>query len=225
MLDNSKVAVVIPALNEAKTIENVVLSLISKNYIPIIVDDGSEDSTGEIANQLGAVVIRHDYNKGYEKALSSGIEFAIKKKFQFAVTFDADGQLDICDIQRFIDSMANNKSDLVVGVRSYRNRYCEYLFALYGKLRFDLQDPLCGMKLYRLDIVNFFLPFDSLLLIGVEMSFKMINSGCSFSEVPINVKKRVDVSRYGSSIKGELSILNALKRSIVQFGWSNNNFK
>ena len=212
---------VIPAFNEAATIFDVVCSIIKKNLIPIVVDDGSSDDTGKIAIEAGAILVKHLKNKGYEEALGSGIQKAIEKGCKFAITFDSDDQLDPNDLSRFIKSQKNNNSDLVIGIRDYRNRYLESLSGIYGRLRFGIKDPLCGMKLYKLDVAQSFLPFDSSSLVGMEMTFRMIDAGCKYSEVAIHVKKRLDSSRYGSSFYGEKKIARALARSINLFGLIN----
>jgi glycosyltransferase involved in cell wall biosynthesis len=219
MLNNLNIAIVIPALNEAKTIASVVSDLISYDSVVLVIDDGSTDNTAQLASSAGAVVVRHKENKGYEQALSTGIEIAINQGFDIAVTFDADGQLDSRDLQRYVDSMKSCNADLVVGVRDYRNRYSEYLLSLYGQWRFALLDPLCGMKLYRLNSVKDYLPFDQSQLIGMEMAFHLIDSGCRYSQLSIHVEKREGVSRYGSSIRGEMNIIIALFKSIKKFGW------
>jgi glycosyltransferase involved in cell wall biosynthesis len=223
MLNNIKTAVVIPVLNEAQTIYNVVSSIVSKEVAILVVDDGSNDESALLASKAGAIVIRHKENKGYEKALNTGIETAINKGFDFAVTFDADGQFNPSDLLRCIESMKSVNADLVVGIRDYQNRYSEYFISLYGRLRFGLADPLCGMKLYRLKLVKEFLPFDKSKMIGMEMAFNMIDSGCSLSQIAIHIEKRKGISRFGSSIKGELIVINALFKAIHKFGFFNNN--
>jgi glycosyltransferase involved in cell wall biosynthesis len=217
-LNNLKTVVVIPALNEAKTIASVVSSLISYDIVVLVIDDGSSDNTAQLASSKGAIVVRHKENMGYEKALETGIETAINQGFDIAVTFDADGQLEPYDLQRYLDSMKSCNADLVVGIRDYRNRYTEYFLSLYGRFRFGLVDPLCGMKLYRLDLVKKYLPFDQSQLIGMEMAFRMIDSGCQFVQLPIHIERRQDISRYGSSIRGEINIITAFFRAINKFG-------
>ena len=220
-MTNNNFAVVIPAFNESATIFNVVTSIIKKNITPIVVDDGSSDNTGKLATEAGAIIVKHSKNKGYEEALSTGIQKALEKNYKFAITFDSDDQLDPNDLNKFIKFQNKDNSDLVIGVRDYRNRYIEYLLGIYGRFRFGIRDPLCGMKLYKLDVAKSFLPFDSLSLVGMEMSFRMIDSGCKYSEVSIHVNKRHDSSRYGSSFYGEIKIARALMRCINLFGMVN----
>jgi glycosyltransferase involved in cell wall biosynthesis len=222
-LNKLKIVVIIPALNEAKTLGNVVSALLEYDVIVLVVDDGSNDNTAQIASSAGAFVVSHKVNKGYEKALETGICTAISQKCDIAITFDADGQLDPTDLKRYIDLMKSSNADLIVGIRDYRNRYSEYFLSLYGRLRFGLTDPLCGMKLYRLSVVEAYLPFDQSTLIGMEMAFQMIDAGCNYSQLPIHINRRQDASRYGSSIRGEIYIISALIKSINKFGLTSKN--
>jgi glycosyltransferase involved in cell wall biosynthesis len=219
ILTEHKLAVVIPALNESATITNVVTAVQAHGLTALVVDDGSTDNTVELARAANAFVVCHGQNRGYEPALGTGIETAIEQGFDFAVTFDADGQLDADDLLRYIECQEREKADIVVGIRDYRNRYAEYLLTLYGRLRFGLTDPLCGMKLYRLDMARHFLPFDTKLLVGMEIAFRMIDADCNFSQLLIHVKKRQGASRYGSSFRGEINIIKALVRVIRLFGY------
>jgi len=75
---NFKISVVIPAYNEAGTVEHVVKVVKSLNYIleVIVVDDGSEDETAKIAEEAGATVIKHDANKGKGSALKTGFKYS-----------------------------------------------------------------------------------------------------------------------------------------------------
>lgn len=218
MLTNPRLAVVIPALNEAATIKDVVDSVVELGAIPIVVDDGSSDDTANVATSAGAKVVKHETNKGYEPALTTGIHEAAALGYELAATFDADGQLNPEDLLRFTTILDSESCDVVVGVRNYRNRYAEYILAWYGKIRFGLSDPLCGLKLYKLEKAKLYFPFDTQKLVGMELTFKMIDAGCMFSQTPIYVKRRIGVSRYGSSLRGEFNIIKAFVRVLKLFG-------
>lgn len=214
----TRLAVVIPALNEEETLSKVLNNILLRGHTPILVDDGSTDKTVAIAeNTLGVIVIKHPHNLGYEPALSSGVHKAAELGFELVATFDADDQLDASDLDRFISILDKEKSDLVVGVRDYRNRYSEYVLALFGKLRFGLTDPLCGLKLYRLNQAKKFFPFDSEKLIGMELAMKMLYANHPFSQTSIKVKKRIGESRYGTSLQGEINIMKSLLKVIKKF--------
>ena len=86
-----KFAVVIPAFNECNNIETVVRQ-VSKVAMAIVVDDGSADDTAGLARSAGAYVVCHQYNRGYDCALESGLITARALGCNFAMTMDADGQ-------------------------------------------------------------------------------------------------------------------------------------
>jgi glycosyltransferase involved in cell wall biosynthesis len=217
-LNKQKIVVIIPAFNEAETILSVINEIHSLGFAVIIVDDGSKDNTLKIAKETMAITFSHNYNKGYESALNTGIKLSIEKGFDFAITFDADGQFFTDDLIKCIDYQSRKNADIIVGIRNYKNRFSEYLLVHFGKFRFGLNDPLCGMKLYRLDLAKKFLPFDSFQLVGMEMAFKMIDDGCKCFQLPIQIKKRKNTSRYGSSFSGEKAIIIAFLRVIKVFG-------
>jgi len=79
-LEKYKVAVVIPAYNEAKTIKRLVKSVI-KVADPIVVNDGSQDDTTEILKKLKIKYLLNQTNKGYEKTIIKGLKYAKKKKY------------------------------------------------------------------------------------------------------------------------------------------------
>lgn len=219
MSSKSRLAVVIPALNEEASIEQVVIGVLENAATPVVVDDGSTDQTVEIAKLSGAQVIVHGMNKGYECALTAGIDAAIKQGFDFVATIDADGQLDTKDLTRFMAECHEKGSDIVVGIRDYRNRYSEYVLSWFGMLRFGINDPLCGLKLYRVKPAKEYCPFDSHRMIGMELAFRMSDAGLKISQLGIHVGRRQGVSRYGSSLRGEINILKSLNRVIKEFGF------
>jgi len=214
-----RLGVVIPALNEQATIGDVIAKVEAIGATVVVVDDGSTDRTAEIAEAVGAHVIRHENNKGYEPALATGVHAITEWGYELAATFDADDQLDVHDLNRFINQIDKDKSDIVIGVRDYRNRYSEYLLALYGNIRFGIRDPLCGLKLYRLEAAKLFFPFDTQRLVGMELAFRMKNAGLKSSQLNIHVEQREGASRYGSSLRGEMNILKSLFRVVSEFGF------
>ena len=121
-MDRSKVAIVIPAYNESKTIKKVVAAVQKFGDI-IIVNDGSSDSTLKECNKMDVNVISHTTNKGYDEALNTGFKEAIKREYEVIITFDADGEHDARDIQRMEKYLVNN-GILVKGgpnTSSYKN--------------------------------------------------------------------------------------------------------
>jgi len=112
-MDRSRIGIVIPALNESATIEAVV-SAAGRYGMPIVVDDGSTDNTGNLALLAGAIVVTHADNQGYDNAINSGFNKAVNSGYELIITLDADGQHDPTLIQKFIDAI-NAGADVVIG--------------------------------------------------------------------------------------------------------------
>lgn len=123
-----KVAVVIPAYNEAKVIAGVLQALKSAidsqqiSYKIVVVDDGSNDGTAEICKKEGATVIRHVLNSGSGSATATGLSYAQQTGFDVAATMDADGQHDPNDVLKGIKIMVEHKADLLIGSRLINSR-------------------------------------------------------------------------------------------------------
>lgn len=111
-----KVFVVIPAFNEAQSIGTVLGKLKQYNYQIIVVDDGSMDDTYNQATKDGVVVIRHIINRGYGAALRTGTDYAFSKGADLVIHFDADGQFDPQDIEKFINATKQGY-EVVLGSR------------------------------------------------------------------------------------------------------------
>jgi glycosyltransferase involved in cell wall biosynthesis len=117
--DPSTTSVIVPAFNEASTIAAVVSAL--RASAPwrevIVVDDGSADGTGDLAEAAGATVVRHPYNKGNGAAVKSGVRRATGLH---VLIVDADGQHRPADGARLVAQLG--VYDLVVGARSARTQ-------------------------------------------------------------------------------------------------------
>lgn len=116
-MENSRVFIVIPAYNEAGMIESVLQKLLAANYFNIVVvDDCSRDMTGEIVKNFPVFYLRHIVNRGQGAALRTGTEFAVERGAEVIVHFDADGQMSVEDIPRFIELVSGGR-DVVLGSR------------------------------------------------------------------------------------------------------------
>jgi glycosyltransferase involved in cell wall biosynthesis len=115
LADASSVSIVIPALNEAADIGDVVARLrgAASWREVIVVDDGSSDETAARARDAGACVVRHPYNKGNGAAVKSGIRHAAG---DYVLIVDADGQHAPEDSMRLAARLG--EYDLVVGARA-----------------------------------------------------------------------------------------------------------
>ncbi|MBI4139448.1 glycosyltransferase family 2 protein [Candidatus Woesearchaeota archaeon] len=110
--------IVIPAYNAQKTITKVIENLNDYGYRNIIVvDDGSNDSTFESAQNTGAEVLSHMANRGQGAALQTGISYALTKNPAAIITFDSDGQHDPSDIEKLALKVLSEGFDISLGSR------------------------------------------------------------------------------------------------------------
>ena len=113
----SKITVGIPAFNEEKNIAAIIIGLKKITDEIIVCNDGSTDSTGEIAKELGAIVINHEKNLGYGAGIKSIFLKAKEMESDMLVTVDADGQHDVRDISKVITPIQEDKAEIVIGSR------------------------------------------------------------------------------------------------------------
>lgn len=111
------VLVGIPAYNEEKTIAKVVLDALKHADKVVVCDDGSSDMTAEIAERLGAEVIRHEANQGYGASVRTLFRRARELNADVFVTLDADGQHDPKEISIVVKPIVEDAVDIAVGSR------------------------------------------------------------------------------------------------------------
>jgi glycosyltransferase involved in cell wall biosynthesis len=109
----------IPALNAAASIGGVVIA--SKREIEpvVVIDDGSTDATGAAAREAGAIVLRHEVNRGKGAALKTGFHYALERNFDGVVTLDADAQHLPSEISKFLRARRERGADLIIGGRAH----------------------------------------------------------------------------------------------------------
>jgi glycosyltransferase involved in cell wall biosynthesis len=120
----ARVIAVIPAHDEATRIAPVV-SVAAMHLPVLVVDDGSSDSTAEVAERAGARVLRQRPNQGKGAALRAGFAAALADGVEAVITLDADGQHDPVEIPAFLAAHAHRPADggaaeLIVGRRDFR---------------------------------------------------------------------------------------------------------
>ena len=149
---NKDLLILIPAFNEEKTINKMIKEVKTYGKV-LVIDDGSNDKTRNIALKSGAIVLRHKKNLGYNTAINSGIKYFLKKKFDKIITIDADGQLPGKYIY-IIKKKFDLKTDVVCGIRTEVSRFGEKIFLFISKIIWGLKDPLCGTKGFSYNFVK-----------------------------------------------------------------------
>ena len=207
-MDKYKIAIVIPAFNEEATIFDVVQSV--KEYgAVIVVNDASTDNTEQEAIRAGAVMVNHKKNKGYDGALNSGFIKAKELNCDAVITFDADGQHSLESIEEYIDLLEQGFA-VVIGIRNRFQRVSESIFSWVAVRRWGIEDPLCGMKAYHIDVFDQLGFFDSYKSIGTELSIFAAHQNIKIAQHPIKIKDRQDKSRFGNMFSANINILRSL---------------
>lgn len=163
--DTARIAIIIPAYNEAGVIGSVVKSVpagVTINHTAyelsvVVVDDGSKDKTAPKAKNAGALVISHILNTGSGGATATGLSYAQQHNFIAAATLDADGQHDINDVIKGIELMLKEGDDLLIGsrlmdsngmskVKVVGNKGLSFItFLLFG---INVTDSQSGMRIF-----------------------------------------------------------------------------
>ena len=209
-----KLAIVIPALNEEKTIGTIVESVLIHGAA-IVVDDGSDDDTAKVAEDAGAVVVRHRYNLGYDGALNSGFEKAISLGCEVIITFDADGQHSVALINDYLSAIEHG-ADVVVGIRNRRARLSEVIFSWISTKLWNIKDPQCGMKAYRSEVYRRLGHFDSYGSIGTELCIFAAKNNFEIAQVPFEVNERIDAPRFGGFWGANWKVFRAIALGILK---------
>lgn len=114
---------VVPLYNEAKVIGDVVRTARERFPKIVCVDDGSRDDSAEQAEQAGAVVVRHPVNLGQGAALQTGFDYALTDpEMRYVVTYDADGQHQLSDVEVMISRIREGDVRVVFGSRFLDDR-------------------------------------------------------------------------------------------------------
>jgi glycosyltransferase involved in cell wall biosynthesis len=112
------VIAIIPAYQAAPHIDAVVRQT-AEHLTVVVVDDGSDDGTGSIADLAGAEVLRQEPNQGKGAALRRGFQHALDVGASAVVTLDADGQHDPASVPAFVETWRSGGAPLIIGQRDF----------------------------------------------------------------------------------------------------------
>ncbi len=192
-----KVIIGIPAFNEEKNIGAIVAKLKMKYEHVIVCDDGSLDMTQAIASSLGAIVVKHQTNLGYGAAIRTIFNEAKKVDGDVLVTFDADGQHKISEIDSVLKPISENKADIVIGSRflgstkdlpKYRKIGIKTITGLTNTLTGgNITDAQSGFRAYSKKVLNEISPTESGMGISTEILIKSSKKQMRISEIPITI--------------------------------------
>ena len=214
--------VIVPALNEAGAIGQVVHDLITRypHYQILVVDDGSSDDTGTIAASAGAQVIHHVWNMGYGASLRTGCRNA---RGDIVVFFDGDGQHEVEDVQRLVDEIG--VYDMVVGTRSTDShaplirRPGKFVLTWFANFLAGtiIPDVNSGLRALKRDVIQRYLHLmPSGFSFSTTSTFAMLKSGRPVKWVPIKARKRIGKSTV-SQVRHGLQTLLLMVRLTTLF--------
>lgn len=156
----SRLLLIIPAYNEADNIERVVESLRTEypQYDYVVVNDGSKDRTAEICRERGYRLISLPVNLGLAGAFQTGMKYAAKYGYEYAMQYDGDGQHDPKYIAAMLDLAVKEQCDIVIGsrfvterkpwsARMFGSRVIAACIAVTTGRR--IKDPTSGMRLFN----------------------------------------------------------------------------
>ena len=192
-----KITIGIPAYNEEKNIALIITKLKKITDSIIVCDDGSSDMTAEISKNLGATVISHRKNMGYGVAINSIFQKCKEMNTDLLVTFDADGQHRVEDIQKVIEPIKNNDADLVIGSRfldkksdvpNYRKIGIKVITQLTNaSIKKKLTDSQSGFRAYNRQVLSQISPSDVGMGSSTEILINSSSKGWRIVEVPITI--------------------------------------
>ena len=214
---SNRCAAVIPCLNEASAIADVIVAV--RQHLPMVfvIDDGSIDDTSNMAKRAGAEVLRHNRPYGKGAALQTGWECARIRGFEWALALDGDGQHSAADIPAFLAAAERSGAELVVGnrmnnpkgmpwVRRNVNRWMSKRISKLAGLQ--LPDSQCGFRLMNL-IAWSTLPVTAAHFeIESDVLLAFAAGGCSIKFVPIQV-----------IYKAERSKIHPMRDTVRWFRW------
>ena len=221
-----KITIGIPAYNEEKNIASIITKLKKITDSIIVCDDGSSDMTSEISKKLGAAVISHEKNMGYGVAINSIFQKSKEIGSDLLVTFDADGQHRVEDIEKVIEPIKNNDADLVIGSRflnkksdvpNYRKIGIKVITQVTNaSIKKKLTDSQSGFRAYNKHVLSQISPSDIGMGISTEILIKSSSKGLRITEVPITILYSGDTSTHNPVSHGTSVLISTIKFTSIE---------
>ena len=222
-----KIIVGIPAFNEEKNIATIITKLADITDTIIVCNDGSSDLTLDIAKKMGVFVINHEKNLGYGAAIRSIFLKAKEMNGDVLVTFDADGQHRIEDIENVIKPIIDQKADLVIGSRfldesekeipQYRKVGIKVITKITNSsIKEQLTDSQSGFRAYSKKVIAELNPSELGMGISTEILIKASSKKFRITEVPIKILYTGDTSTHNPVSHGSSVIFSTIKYTSIE---------
>ena len=217
----------IPAFNEEKNIAAIITKLADVADSLIVCNDGSSDLTSDIAEKMGVFVINHEKNLGYGAAIRSIFLKAKELDGDILVTFDADGQHRIEDIEKVTKPIIDQEADLVIGSRfldesekevpQYRKVGIKVITKITNaSIKKQLTDSQSGFRAYSKKVLAELNPSELGMGISTEILIKASSKNFRITEVPIKILYAGDTSTHNPVSHGSSVILSTIKYTSIE---------
>ncbi len=225
-----RLAVIIPALNEERSLPHVLADLPRAMLEEVVViDNGSSDNTAEVARAGGASVL-HEARRGYGWACLAGIDHLKAGSPDIVVFVDADYSDHPDELPALIAPIVSGEYDMVIGSRTtgqaepgallsharFGNSLATFLIRLLYGFRYTDLGPFRALR------------FRSLLELGmtdrtygwtVEMQIRAIQKGLRITEVPVQYRRRMGVSKVSGTLKGTIMAGYKILWTVFRYAW------
>ena len=222
MENTLKICVIIPAHNEEKYIAAVVTAVRAKGFDVVVIDDGSADRTGSLAQQSGATVLRNEPRQGKGFSLKRGFAHVVTLGYDGVIAMDGDGQHDADDLGKF-SAAAQGKTMCIVNgtrmgdartmpfVRRVTNRFMSWMISRICGQRID--DTQCGYRYISTDVLRRIELTANDFEIETEILLKGCRAGCEIISVPIKTIYRDEKSKI-RPVKDTVRFFSYLSREL-----------
>ncbi|MFQ5708460.1 MAG: glycosyltransferase family 2 protein [bacterium] len=203
MQKENKVLIIIPAFNEERNIASVIHSIqkdCPKHDI-VVINDGSSDSTAELAEKCGVPVISLPFNLGIGGAVQTGLLYADRNGYDVAIQLDADGQHKSEEVEKLTSLIEQNNCDMVMGsrfladvnysstfMRRLGNRIFSFLIALVAGQSFA--DSTSGFRAFGRKAIEFLSEHYPIDFPEPESLVLLKRNGFKINEVSVSMRER-----------------------------------
>jgi len=221
--------IVMPAFNEAKTIEKVTDELLHHDLQLVVIDDGSQDKTFQIVENLQKQyphqvrLYRHVINRGLGGAINTGIEAALMENPRIIVTFDADGQHHVNDLISVCRPIIEHEADVVLGIRNFQEmpfhkKFGNYVMNIITSIFYgiNVKDSQSGLRALSMNAAELMELHSRDYGISSEIIGEIKRKHLKLVEVPIETIYTDYSLSKGTDTKVGLKILAKLIRNIFK---------
>ena len=213
----SETVILIPTFNEIKSLTKILTKLSKLKFKILIVNDASTDNTKKYLNSCQISFIDNKSNIGYEASLIKGMSFIMKNfnKTKNIITFDADGEHKVSDLNKIVKFFSKNKLDLLICNRTNIQRFSEKIVNFFFNLKFKMYDPLSGLKVYKKTVLKKYLQKVQKNFFLVDLTVFICSNNYKVKNFPIkcNILKNRQ-PRIGNSLQANFKIFKILGKVI-----------